>query len=103
MQYMFAFPEDYRTASGAVSWTMRQVAVFHRYDPSGAGNLWVFLHTNPNPKAQGCIEEEISRRCTGERTGEDWFGLHLSILSAYLYNWRWYLRHLGDEVEKLVR
>lgn len=104
MQYLFAFPEDYRLANGkeeTISWTIRQVAVFHRYSPSGTGNLWVFLHAKPNPKVQHSIEESI-QRCTGGNGREDWFSLHSAVLSPYLQNWRWYLRHLGDDVERLV-
>ncbi|RMJ22397.1 hypothetical protein PHISP_06739 [Aspergillus sp. HF37] len=105
MQYLFAFPEDYRLANGGgeetISWTIRQVAVFHRYSPSGAGNLWVFLHAKPKPKVQHSIEETI-QRCAGGNGRENWFSLHSTVLSSYLHNWRWYLRHLGDDVERLV-
>lgn len=101
MQYLFAFPEHYRTANGDPSWTFRQLAVFHRYHPSGVGNLWVFLHANPHSKAQRCIEDIVNLR-TNSNTQEDWADLHLSVLSIYLGNWRWYLRHLGTEVEKPV-
>lgn len=101
MQYLFTFPEDYRTSNGVLSWTTRQVAVFNRYCPSYSGNLWIFLHAKPNSKAQNCVEAEISQYRKGCPRG-DWVSLHMCILSAHLVNWRWHIRYLGEEVETLV-
>ncbi|KAF9892111.1 hypothetical protein FE257_002517 [Aspergillus nanangensis] len=99
MHYLFAFAEDY-TVKGNVSWTIRQICVFHRYDPSGSGNLWILLHSKPQSKVQQQIERALSTNPT--KFLHDWYSIHLLVFSAYLGNWRWCIRNLGDEIERTV-
>lgn len=86
--------------NGTVSWTIRQVGVFHRFEPSGKGNLWILLHASPQTKLQQHLEQTLSTR--PEDVLQLWSSLHLMILFTYLGNWRWYIRHLGDGVENSV-
>ncbi|KAE8147188.1 hypothetical protein BDV25DRAFT_143006 [Aspergillus avenaceus] len=99
MQYLFAYAEDYNT-QGTVAWTIRQVCVFHRYDPTGSGDLWIFLHAKPRSKLQQQIEAEIASQPTG--APPFWYTLHSIVLAAYVGSWRWCIRNLGAEIEKTV-
>lgn len=84
---------------------MRQVAVFHRYDPAGLENLWIFFHSQPKPKslAQQQIESYISQYQQHSSIASTWEALHSAVLSPYLDNWRAYMQHLGSQVEHQVR
>ncbi|KAF7596890.1 hypothetical protein BBP40_011935 [Aspergillus hancockii] len=99
LQYLFAYAEDY-TSQGKVSWTIRQSCIFHRYNPAGTGDLWIFLHAKPRSKMQQQIEAEVTTHTAG--VPKTWFSMHLRALSAYMGNWRWCIRSLGEEIEKTV-
>lgn len=99
MQYLFTYAES-NAAQGGVPWTIRQTCVFHRYNPAGSGNLWIFFHARPRSKMQQLIEAEITSQHTG--VFKNWYSMHLLVLSAYIGNWRWCIRSLGEEIEKTV-
>ncbi|KAB8208458.1 hypothetical protein BDV34DRAFT_233333 [Aspergillus parasiticus] len=99
MQYLFAYAE-HNAAQGNVPWTIRQTCVFHRYNPAGSGNLWIFFHARPRSKMQQQIETEIISQHAG--VSKSWYSMHLLVISAYIGNWRWCIRSLGEEIEKTV-
>lgn len=99
MHYLLTYAED-DTRGGISSWKIRQAGVFHRYDPSGSGNLFILLHANPQSPLQRRIEHTIATNPVA--LFEQWFSMHLLVLSTYLGGWRWYIRNLGDEIEKTV-
>ncbi|KAL4756019.1 uncharacterized protein BDW70DRAFT_154510 [Aspergillus foveolatus] len=99
IQYLFTYAEN-DSKRGAASWRIRQVCVFHRYNPSGAGNLWILLHVCPQSKLQRQMEHILS---TNPRALlAEWSSMHLLVFSAYLSGWRWCIRNLGDEIERTV-
>lgn len=99
VHYLFAYPEGYENGQ-SVAWTTRQTCVFHRFDPSGNENLWIFLHAGPRTKLQTAIEADISSGVFSAETS--WCSFHLLALATYLWNWRWYIRYLGDGIERIV-
>lgn len=99
MHYLFTYAED-DNRGGIATWRIRQVCIFHRYDPSGSGNLWILVHANPQSKLQRRIEQILSTDPAALL--RQWFSMHLLVLSTYLGNWRWCIRTLGDEIEKTV-
>src|SRR4051794_14327484 len=101
MQYLLSYAEE-SSAPGSDTWTMRQVGVFHRFVPTGPGSLWVFLHAKPNTRLQQRLEEATSRWEQGAPQEQHWQFMHLLVLSTYLNNWRWYLRSLVADFEKIV-
>ncbi|KAK2790106.1 hypothetical protein FQN53_000346 [Emmonsiellopsis sp. PD_33] len=100
MHYILTYAEDY-LAGQNVKWTERQLGVFHRYVPSGAGNLWIFLHAQQQSGLQQKIEAKAST--IADPSQFNWYDLHSLALSSYFRNWRWYIQSLGEEVEKIVR
>ncbi|PLB46429.1 hypothetical protein P170DRAFT_438224 [Aspergillus steynii IBT 23096] len=99
IQYLFTYAEDYNV-NGRTSWTIRQVCVFHRYDPSGSENLWILLHAKSNSKLQQHVEAAM--RTQPGILLSDWFSMHSLILSTYLPSWRWCIAKLGQEIETTV-
>ncbi|KAE8383107.1 hypothetical protein BDV26DRAFT_304010 [Aspergillus bertholletiae] len=99
MQYLFAYA-DQSAAHGDIPWTIRQTCVFHRYNPAGSGNLWIFLHARPRSKMQQQIEAEITSQYAG--VSKSWYSMHLLVLSAYIGNWRWCIRSVGEQIEKTI-
>ncbi|OJJ06554.1 hypothetical protein ASPVEDRAFT_56153 [Aspergillus versicolor CBS 583.65] len=99
MHYLITYAED-TIRGGISSWKIRQTCVFHRHDPSGSGSLWVLLHANAESPLQKRIEHIIATS-PAALLGQ-WFSMHLLALSTYLGGWRWYIRSLGDEIEKTV-
>ncbi|GIJ86990.1 hypothetical protein Asppvi_005889 [Aspergillus pseudoviridinutans] len=100
MQYLFTYAEDDSKGRETVSWRIRQVCVFHRYDPLKSGNLWILLHASPQSKLQRQIEQTLSTSPAALLA--EWSSIHLLVLSTYLGGWRWCIRNLGDEIEKTV-
>jgi hypothetical protein len=101
MQYLLSYAEE-SSGPGSDTWTMRQVGVFHRFVPTGPGSLWVFLHAKPNTRLQQRLEEATSRWEQSAPRQRHWHFMHLLVLSTYLNNWRWYLRSLVADFEKIV-
>ncbi|PYH93159.1 hypothetical protein BO71DRAFT_382203 [Aspergillus ellipticus CBS 707.79] len=97
MQYLLVYADGYK-AQGSIKWTVRQIGVFHRYYPSGKGDIWIFLHAKPGSKVQRQLEARIAQYL--ETLYNYWFSLHSLVLSSYLANWRWRIRGLGEELEK---
>ncbi|PWY96716.1 hypothetical protein BO94DRAFT_592680 [Aspergillus sclerotioniger CBS 115572] len=96
MQYLLTHADEYKI-HGSTKWTIRQIGVFHRYNPSGDGNIWIFLHAKPSSKLQLQLEARLSEYTSA--LWQDWFSLHSLVLSSYLVNWRWCIRGLGDQLE----
>ncbi|KAL4872656.1 hypothetical protein BDV12DRAFT_182993 [Aspergillus spectabilis] len=97
IQYRFTYSESYKVR-GSIGFTSRQVAVFHRYSPSGTGNLWIFLHARPHSELQSKLEDVVSANPTEGMS--HWFSLHLLVFASYIKNWRWYLRHIGEKIDE---
>lgn len=99
IQYLFTYAKD-QNVNGRIAWTVRQVCVFHRFDPSGSGNLWILLHAEPNSTLQQHVEAAI--RTDPKILLSDWFSMHSLILSTYLPSWRWCIAELGEGIETTV-
>ncbi|KAI9040380.1 uncharacterized protein KD926_008337 [Aspergillus affinis] len=99
IQYLFTYAEDY-AANGKTLWTIRQVCVFHRHDPSGSGNLWILLHAQRNSKLQQHVEAAL--RAEPGILLSEWYSMHSLVLSTYLTGWRWCIGKLGREIERTV-
>ncbi|OCK91162.1 uncharacterized protein K441DRAFT_642086 [Cenococcum geophilum 1.58] len=94
MQYVLSYVEEVRR-HGSIKWTMRQIGVYHRYSSAEDKSLWILLFNRPNSVVQKRLETMIEN-CSGFRH------IHLTILSAYFENWRWYLNDLGNDLETIV-
>lgn len=98
ISYRLTFP----TAVGVHSWTMRQMAVFHRHDPNELQNLWIFFHVGRDTPMQKEIEQYASLSRQGLRSDHVWHTLHSSVFASCLDNWRSYVNSLGSDVDRHV-
>ncbi|KAJ5510937.1 hypothetical protein N7453_003040 [Penicillium expansum] len=96
ISYRLTFP----TAVGVHSWTMRQMAVFHRHDPNELQNLWIFFHVGRDTPMQKEIEQYASLSRQGLRSDHAWHTLHSSVFASCLDNWRSYVNSLGSDVDR---
>jgi hypothetical protein len=86
---------------GQESWakgTIRQVGVYHLQ--SGDQAVYVFLHARKSSRFQQYLEQWLTLEFRKLRS--DVLSPHVLILPFYSSNWRWYLRGVNEEFEKLV-
>lgn len=100
-QYIFSYVEEI-LGNNSNRWAVRQTGVYHRHTSNGIGNLWIFLH--PKPKSALQTRLEACARDWEERKGsfDDWELTHILVLSSYFDDWRWYLKNLSADVERMV-
>ncbi|PWY68485.1 hypothetical protein BO70DRAFT_432813 [Aspergillus heteromorphus CBS 117.55] len=93
-------------------WSWRHTGVYHhrRYPQAGQKGHDLFIILQPNEAS--ILDTRIQDRMAAlsrlssdpgldqERARDFPEALHSLVLSSFLYNWRWYLRHLGDQFDK---
>lgn len=101
MQYRLSYvEEDVRTSSR--SWVIRQMGVYHHYNPNSDCSLWILINPKPNSLLQRRLEAATIRWQRATASQGSWHLTHLLVLSSYFNNWRWYLRNLGADIEHIV-
>ncbi|KAI9370377.1 hypothetical protein BJX61DRAFT_544665 [Aspergillus egyptiacus] len=100
-QYLLPYIAEYGGGS-STKWTDRWLGVFHRFSPEENGpgrSLWIFLYANQNSEAQHRIQSIGSLHADLSRHPQS---VHLAAFSSYIGNWRWCIRSLGEEVERMA-
>lgn len=101
IQYRVSYVEE-TAGHGGREWAIRQMGVYHRHVPGGSGNIWILLH----PKQKSIVQTRLEDCALewDERKGsfDDWELTHILVLSSYFDDWRWYLKSLSAEVERIV-
>jgi hypothetical protein len=98
--YMMVYVEENR-GKEKTSWPIRQTAVFHRFIPKSEGSFWIFVHPMPNSVLKNRLENSVIRRDHSNwyKSGQQ---LHYLALSSYIDNWRWYLKFISEELDRIV-
>jgi hypothetical protein len=97
MQYRLSYVEEVQGG-----FATRQTGIFHRFVPNGPGNLWIFLNPRTQSTLQIRLENVVRQPEIGRNSFEGWEMIHLLVLSSYLGDWRWYLKSLSVEIERIV-
>jgi hypothetical protein len=97
MQYRISYVEE--VPGGFAT---RQTGVYHHFVPNGPGSLWIFLNPRPRSILQTRLEKVARDAHTREISDQEWELMHLLVLSSYLGDWRWYLKSLSAEIERIV-
>lgn len=101
VSYRFSYVEEV-VGKDKNSWAIRQTGVYHRYVPNGSGNVWILLH----PRPESVIHTRLVQCALDwdKRRGllEEWELTHILVFSSYFDDWRWYLKSLIAEVERVV-
>jgi hypothetical protein len=100
MQYRYSYVEE--VAGSSNPWAIRQTGIYHRYVPNGLGNLWIFLHPRQNSTLQKRLEDAALVWEQTKSSRKHWEDVHVLVLSSYFGDWRWYLRSLSAEIERIV-
>ncbi|PWY91787.1 hypothetical protein BO94DRAFT_533242 [Aspergillus sclerotioniger CBS 115572] len=91
-----------------IPWSWRHTGVYHHHHHPGQGkqgyDLFILLQPNETGVLDrrilsrlGILEESRPQPYLGPVQGRDYpVLLHSIVLSSFICNWRWYLRHLGD-------
>ncbi|KAH8592626.1 hypothetical protein B0O99DRAFT_653773 [Bisporella sp. PMI_857] len=99
MQYRYSYVEE--VAGSSNPWAIRQTGIYHRYVPNGLGNLWIFLHPRQNSTLQKRLEDAALVWEQTKSSRKHWEDVHVLVLSSYFGDWRWYLRSLSAEIERI--
>ncbi|KAL2827123.1 hypothetical protein BJY01DRAFT_262083 [Aspergillus pseudoustus] len=101
MHYLIPYVENFGPAGRPPKYTDRRLGVFHRFSPgSETENLWIFLW--PERKGEARKRVESAAASLGLEWCQNPHNLHLTVLAAYIGNWRWYIRMIGNEVENIT-
>jgi hypothetical protein len=98
MQYRFNYVEQ-----AGKSWATRQIGVYNRRTRNGKGDLWIFLHPKNDSVVQKRLEAAAATHSSSVSHQIDWNLVHLLVLSSYFGDWRWFVKSLSVEIERLVR
>ena len=91
--------ENYR--SPEQPWSVRQTGVYQYHSATRPFDFFIFLH----PLVDSLLEQHLTHLDVPEATSfcQDPYRLHALPFAAYLDNWRWYLRDLGEDFQSKVR
>lgn len=84
--------------SGFRPWSVRQSAIYSRYDSSSNASTWIFVALRePGLK---CVDNYLGK--TTSQTTSCPFELHVLLLNVAMSNWRAYFLHLSVKIHDLV-
>ena len=83
----------------AEPWSIRQIAICHRYRTDTKSSSWIMVSASPNTK--GVLERYISS--SKDLASLEAFELHLLMIDTALANWPQYIMDLTDKISKQVR
>ncbi|KAF2444640.1 hypothetical protein P171DRAFT_359811 [Karstenula rhodostoma CBS 690.94] len=93
-------PRDYE-----LGWSVKSIAVYHSFDVESGHSVW--LTCDSNPEARDHVKNWISGRGSFELGSLcsrflKTLTMHLLICEWSVQNWRWYLKELEDEAQKIA-
>lgn len=101
MCYLFVYVEESKHGNKR-SWPVRQLGVFHRFNPKTKTSLWILLNPMPNSRVQQRLDDSALQQILLQDSYPDLQQLHLLVISSYIHNWRWYINDIGEEFEATV-
>lgn len=113
VSYQINYVEE--THRKIIPWSWRHTGVYHHRHQPGQGkkghDLFILLQPNETGVLDkriltglGILAESRPQPFLDPVYGSDYpIKIHSIVLSSFIGNWRWYLRHLGDQFEEYVR
>ncbi|KAF2503366.1 hypothetical protein BU16DRAFT_521949 [Lophium mytilinum] len=95
--YGLRYVADNGNVNGKERWSVRQYAVYQRYDPSRRQNIWIFIGIPKSSSLERHIIAYTRRQEASDPTQA--FALHLTMIEASLVEWRWYLNDMTQRVQ----
>jgi hypothetical protein len=94
--YLLRSYEKHNRSTLKNPWSLRQMAVYHKYDRQTATSVWIFIQ--PFKRCKLALWKEFPRtRCSSPK-----LYLHTLLISLTLRDWRWYLNDRRQFVSQFV-
>lgn len=79
-------------------WTVRQTAVYQKFDAKQNQNVWVFIGASTDTAL--LVQKHLE--CSSRGPESHPFLLHSIIMDNSVANWRWYILDLTKQVQDMV-
>lgn len=103
LTYLLKYTETRNSSEAKADWSIRQIGVYHRYDPHAMQSTWILLFPTADSSTRRDLVNELSSTCDMEQTAYHPLSLHVSLMQARIHNWRLYVSRFENEVWELVR
>ena len=103
LTYLLKYTETRNSSEAKADWSIRQIGVYHRYDPHAIQSTWILLFPTADSSTRRDLVNELSSTCDMEQTAYHPLSLHISLMQARIHNWRLYVSRFENEVWELVR
>ncbi|KAF1355799.1 hypothetical protein EJ07DRAFT_131126 [Lizonia empirigonia] len=82
------------------SWSRRHTGVYHCHKASSGLDVMIVLHPGREPRFETAVASLRTDKARREEVCKDPLRLHENLLASSTDNWRWYMRYLGEQVDK---
>ena len=103
LTYLLKYTEARNPSRTKTDWSVRQIGIYHRYDPHAAQNTWILIFPSTETSTERNLVHEVSSTCNTEQVVYHPLSLHMSLIQARIHNWRLCISQFEDEVWELVR
>ncbi|RYN25717.1 hypothetical protein AA0112_g8545 [Alternaria arborescens] len=90
LTYLLKYTETRNSSEAKADWSIRQIGVYHRYDPHAMQSTWILLFPTADSSTRRDLVNELSSTCDMEQTAYHPLSLHVSLMQARIHNWRLY-------------
>ncbi|CAI9637754.1 unnamed protein product [Alternaria burnsii] len=102
LTYLLKYTETRNSSEAKADWSIRQIGVYHRYDPHAMQSTWILLFPTADSSTRRDLVNELSSTCDMEQTAYHPLSLHVSLMQARIHNWRLYVSQFENEVWELA-
>ncbi|RII18153.1 hypothetical protein CUC08_Gglean002243 [Alternaria sp. MG1] len=103
LAYLLKYTEIRDDSKAKADWSVRQIGIYHRFDPHAAQSTWLLIFPTTETSTQRNLVHESSSTCNTEQIAYHPLSLHMSLIQARIHNWRLCISHFEEEVWELVR
>ena len=92
--------ENHRKTSQPFS--PRQTGIYHHHSSDETLDLFIIVNPMEDSILELQLVQMMQSRTTALSICEHPFRLHLLLFALYIDNWRWYLRYIGEQLDRKV-
>lgn len=82
------------------SWSRRHTGVYHCHKAISGLDVMIVLHPGREARFETAVASLRTDKARREEVCKDPLRLHENLLASCTDNWRWYMRYLGEQVDK---
>lgn len=95
--YGLRYVADNGNPDGRERWSIRQYAVYQKHDPPCNQVIWVFVGIPKESSIEKHVMDHIRKHPFTNSMHS--FALHLTLIEASIFAWRWYLNDMTERVQ----